>query len=338
MKTKFFLFSLCIVGLLACNSSDKYELKGQLAETLIEDLQDTKVCTYVRQQKEWVALDSTSINSKGQFKLSGKVERPEVALLVVDNMEIGEFVRESGKLQLFIDEDGTCKVSGTPSNQLLADFNDSIENIQTEEDFIQYLNSFLVDNINNVVGYYTFCNNYILLPMDKLDELINLMTDETKAVPNVEFTLSKINVMRLTSQGQPYQDMTYNTPEGTPLSLKELVGKTDYLLVDFWASWCGPCRRAMPQMVELYKKYNPSGVLDIIGVSLDTDAQAWQDAIQNMNLSWHHISDLKGWQSDAAALYGVSAIPSTLLIDKNGIIVARNLEPSQYEEIINSQK
>ena len=124
-------------------------------------------------------------------------------------------------------------------------------------------------------------------------------------------------------------DLAGMTPDSSTYSLKQLRGKV--VMVDFWASWCGPCRRENPNVVANYEKYKNKG-FDILGVSLDRDITAWRNAIQADGLPWHHISDLKGWQSSHAALYSVTSIPQTLLIDRDGKIIARNLRGEELGE------
>ncbi|MDW8289051.1 MAG: TlpA disulfide reductase family protein, partial [Flammeovirgaceae bacterium] len=105
------------------------------------------------------------------------------------------------------------------------------------------------------------------------------------------------------------------------------------VLIDFWASWCGPCRRENPNVVKLYEKYKHKG-FEIYGVSLDRDRKAWIEAIKEDGLPWIHVSDLKFWQSEAAKLYNISAIPTTVLLDKEGKIIAKNLRGKALEEAI----
>lgn len=128
--------------------------------------------------------------------------------------------------------------------------------------------------------------------------------------------------------GEAAANITGATPEGKTLSLTDLRGK--YVLIDFWASWCGPCRRENPNVVRLYNKYKDKG-FDILGVSLDTNKDKWVDAIKKDKLTWHHVSDLKGWSSQLSKPYGVRGIPYTVLVDKEGNIVAKRLRGATLE-------
>jgi thiol-disulfide isomerase/thioredoxin len=139
----------------------------------------------------------------------------------------------------------------------------------------------------------------------------------------MEYELSK---NRTSTIGMEAPELTGKTPDGATYSLSQLRGKIT--LIDFWASWCGPCRRENPNVVQMYNKYHSKG-FDILGVSLDSDGERWKAAIQQDGLPWHHISDLGGWQSQHAALYSVNSIPTTLLLDQQGRILARNLRGEQ---------
>ena len=118
------------------------------------------------------------------------------------------------------------------------------------------------------------------------------------------------------------------TPEGQTLSLASLKGK--YVLVDFWASWCGPCRAENPNVVAVYNQYKDKG-FTVFGVSLDDDKGKWQQAIQADGLSWQHVSDLRRWESVAARDYGIESIPTNFLLDKEGKIIARDLRGPALE-------
>ena len=139
---------------------------------------------------------------------------------------------------------------------------------------------------------------------------------------------NQLDGARALQNGGVAPDFSAATPDGKELSLSELRG--NYVLIDFWASWCGPCRKENPNVVRLYNKYHDMG-FDILGVSLDNKKERWLAAIEKDGLTWHHISDLKGWKSGPAGIYGIRSIPSTILLDKEGKIIARNLRAHQLE-------
>lgn len=122
--------------------------------------------------------------------------------------------------------------------------------------------------------------------------------------------------------GQPAPEISLPTPDGKMISLSSLKGK--YVLVDFWASWCGPCRKENPNVVSAFNKYKGKN-FTVLGVSLDSDKDKWMNAIEKDGLTWPHISDLKGWESIAARTYNVNSIPANFLIDPQGNIIARDL-------------
>ena len=130
---------------------------------------------------------------------------------------------------------------------------------------------------------------------------------------------------------KPYfVDFEMQTPEGKTVKLSDYVGKGKVVLVDFWASWCGPCRREMPNLVETYAKYKGKN-FEIVGVSLDQDGAAWKEAIKKLDMTWPQMSDLKFWQSEGAQLYAVNSIPHTVLIDGSGKIIARGLHGEELQ-------
>jgi len=133
--------------------------------------------------------------------------------------------------------------------------------------------------------------------------------------------------------GDTPDEFTGPTPDGDQLSLKSSLGKLT--IIDFWASWCGPCRRENPNVVRVYNKYHDKG-LEIIGVSMDKSADKWKEAIEKDKLNWKHVSHLKSWQEPIAKPFGVRSIPSTFLLDENGVIIAKNLRGQDLENKVRS--
>lgn len=143
-------------------------------------------------------------------------------------------------------------------------------------------------------------------------------------------------------------ELMFSNPDGKELSLKHL-NKDRYVLIDFWASWCGPCRRANPTLVNFYKTYSKKNFtgakkgFDILSVSLDKDKAAWTNAIKQDSLYWdNHVSDLLGWQSKAAEIYGVAYIPQAFLLDPNGKVIGAYMTADQaipdIEKLVSTTK
>ena len=173
------------------------------------------------------------------------------------------------------------------------------------------------------------------------EEVVNLLEKHNSDLPAIESVvqqkeqskqqLAKANPL---GPGNPAQEIEMENPEGEIKKLSDYKGKV--VLVDFWASWCGPCRKENPHVVKLYEKYKEDG-FTVFSVSLDKSKDRWVSAIEQDNLTWDgHVSDLKGWQNVAAKKYGVSSIPFTVLLDQEGNIISTNLRGYQLEKTLES--
>jgi peroxiredoxin len=145
------------------------------------------------------------------------------------------------------------------------------------------------------------------------------------------FLMVSLNLFAQMRTGQAAADLTLPGLNGQPVSLSSMKGKI--ILIDFWASWCGPCRHNNPRLVKLYNKYHDKG-LEIYGVSLDEDAEDWTKAVKQDKLTWVQVIDDKGWAAPSASTYGVDMIPSSFLIDRQGVIRAVNLEGTDLEKTV----
>jgi len=159
--------------------------------------------------------------------------------------------------------------------------------------------------------------------------LYNSLDEQMKATVPAILYKRKLDTELKTNVGMKALDIKLPDQDGKDVSLSSTRGHVT--LLDFWASWCGPCRRENPNVVKAYTHYHDKG-FDIYSVSLDQNKKAWLDAIRKDSLTWTHVSDLKGWKSSAALLYGVQGIPANVLIDRDGTILAKNLREDELEK------
>lgn len=169
----------------------------------------------------------------------------------------------------------------------------------------------------------------------KVEKIYNSFEDDLKNTKPGKLIKERLTTAKTGIPGAPAApsakwrtDFSAPNPEGKVISLKESLGKVT--IVDFWASWCGPCRKENPNVVAIYKEFHSKG-LNIIGVSLDQDKNKWKEAIAKDNLTWTHVSNLKGWEDPIAAQYKVDAIPATFILDASGKVIARDLRGEELK-------
>lgn len=364
MKIKSLVLGLITVAMFSCNKPT-FNVNIDL-----QNAEGKKVYLQKVVDNEIVVLDSTVIqNNKAIFVVNS--ENPATRYSIkIDGVRypIG-FFSENQNVSIAgdLNDNRNIIADGSNAQQLLNEYNvenkkfnnqfnelrqqyktaaqnndeDAIERIENEYNKVEnnqnnYQTLFLTKNSNSFVAAYVLYSNRYNYELNELEDFVNNFNikeenDYSKLLEEYIAILQRVDV------GQPYLDFTQETPEGDMLSLSELVGKSKLLLIDFWASWCGPCRAENPNVVEVYKEYHEKG-FDVLGVSLDMEKDKWIKAIEDDGLIWHNISDLKYWNNEAAKSYGISSIPSNLLLDENGTIIAKNLRGedlrSKVEEIL----
>lgn len=354
-KLNFLLATASMCALVAsCGQKPGYTIDGIVADATNGD----SVFLQEIVGRELVNLDSTVIDN-GTFKFKGVQDSTINCLLTWktdDNTHRVRFYLQNGELKAKLSNDESS-VTGTHINDVrqtvdteLADLakkaqairesmsNSSLTEKELEdkkaelerfgEKQMDIIKTAIERNADNQYGLDLFKNNFYILSLADKENILSKISDKDAEDPGIKRISDQVSREKATAVGMKFTNFTMLDTEGKEVSLSDYVGNGKVTLIDFWASWCGPCRRAMPELVELYSQFKSKG-FEIIGVSLDNNAEAWKNALTQMNMTWPQMSDLKGWQCEGATLYGVSSIPATVLVSPDGTILARN--PSSEE-------
>ena len=349
---KFGLFAAAsLMALAACQDNNGYTVNGTVAGAT-----DGEYVYLQTSSRDAVVLDSAVVKG-GKFQFKGMPETevlPKVLVYKTQEAKYGTMLfLEKGEITANLQKEKSL-VSGTANNDAMSKFMDELQvkskemqelyrsiridstmtEAQREEAWAEldkkeaaqkeFILNQISANITNNFGAYLLASFGLSVDAEKLSTLMPQVPAEFAADEAIvrlkEFVDNTLN----TAVGKKFVDFTMKTPEGEEVKLSDFIGKDKYVLIDFWASWCGPCRNEMPNVVEAYKQYKSKG-FGIVGVSLDQDAEQWKKAIKDLNITWAQMSDLKAWQCEGAKLYGVRGIPATVLVDQEGTIVARDL-------------
>ena len=357
------LFSLFL--LTSCHSSS-YKISGTVssAEGLAEG--DT---LFVTKDLQTGIPSDTLIIKDGKFQMSGETDSTTLCMIYsASRNEINSaFFLEPGSINIQLTEQpGGSRVGGTTCNNQWQTLNDSVmsigkeinriaehiygNNLSQEEqqkgmEQIERLNKRFADlvvktaekNIDNEFGYFLL--TYYpeeLIDNEQRARLIKDLPAEMRQRPAIKMMEQTIADAAKTAEGATIQDFTQKTPDGTEISLMDEVKKHKITVIDFWASWCGPCRQEMPFMMQMYDKHQAKG-LGIIGISLDNDLNAWVKGTEALGFTWPQMSDLKGWENEIAQHFQVTSIPHTIVVDQKGTILRRGLRGEELEAFVVEQ-
>lgn len=349
MKKLFlYLFGLVLVS---CSSVPEYSITAKL-----DGLEEGKAYLNKRVGTEWQAVDSVDV-TEGTFMFTGTVDMPDYYYITLEG--------KRGRLTIFIENSDititgyadtlyNAKITGSSVQDEYTAYSDELNKywekygevkkemidlkmegdeaktleLEAElnriyEDGQQFSKDYVTDHPASYISPYVLqsvsyemSGKEIEAKLEKLDAVLS------KSGFVIELA-EKAEILKKVAIGQEFLDFTQNDPDGNPVSLSSLVGE-NYLLIDFWAAWCGPCRSENPNLVTVYNDYKDKG-FDVLGVSLDRKKDDWLKAIEDDNLTWTQVSDLNYWNNKASNAYGINSIPSNLLIDKDGIIIEKNL-------------
>lgn len=245
-----------------------------------------------------------------------KVEGPENQRIVNEYMTINMTSR-SEQSKLYKEYSEAAKTNDTAKIKQLREAFDKLSKESNEKQ-----EALIKNNADTYAAAFILTNRMSGMDAEELSKEFENLGPNAQASEAGQAIAERIKKIAAVAVGQVAPDFTLNTPEGQPLSMHSIKGKVK--IIDFWASWCGPCRGENPNVVKIYNEFHPKG-LEILGVSLDNSKEAWLKAIEEDKLTWNHVSDLKGWGNEAAQLYAVNGIPHMVVLDENNVIVAKNL-------------
>ena len=348
---KVILFAGSALILAACSEKPGYQITGTVSDAALDG---QYVYLYPYGDREAAALDSALVD-KGAFSFKGVQDAPALRSLrfssdVVEPARVSAglnspfsatFTLDNSKLAVVLDSAST--VTGTPENDAFAAFQKELTvigeemktlfaNVNNEdpasvaaaeakyEEVSNKLSgiakTYISGNSNSLIAGKTLYDFRYNLNENDQNELIAKADSVFKSAPGIDALIAHLDVLKKVAVGEKFTDFEMADVKGEVKKLSDFVGQGKYVLIDFWASWCPPCRKEMPNLVALHKKYKAKG-FEIVGVSLDSD--------KALEITWPQLSDLKGWKNEGAALYGVNSIPHVLLVDKEGTIIAKQL-------------
>lgn len=347
------------MAVFSCQSAkNEYSIKGSIA-----GVETGKVYLQKLVNGQPQSVDTAEVVG-GKFTFKGKMAMPDIRFLRLNEQEyFAQFFLDNSSITVKANKDSlrATKIAGSPTQDVFQIYISEMEKLNKDVMALQekYQNAVSTGNLSEAekakIDYQAMIDNnkvytknfvkehsntvvaaYIALVQlanqiegSELDSIASKFAPELSTSEYVVKLKEIIQEQKKTAIGVIAPDFTMNTPDGKPVQLSSLRGKV--VLVDFWASWCAPCRQENPNVVRVYQEFHAKG-FEILGVSLDKTKEDWEKAIKDDNLTWIHVSDLQYWKNSAARLYSVNAIPQSFLLDKDGKIVGKGLRGEQLEK------
>lgn len=362
---KIFVLSLLLASFISCNSDSDYSIKGTLNNST--DGQKIYVSELDVATNQPRTIDTVEVIG-GKFEIAlPEVTSPSISFLNVEGVRGSIlFISDNTPItfEIYPDSLYATTIEGGADNAVLMDYTETMKASQQEmqairstmmqafsqQDSVQLMASQqdqdavitrmqkekkdLVENNPNSIISLMVLQELVggrMFPAPELQELYDSLSADLRQSPFAKTVEQGLASMSLVEIGNKAPEFTAPTPEGDELALNEVLGKVT--LIDFWASWCKPCRDENPNIVRVYEKYKDKGFA-ILGVSLDREGQKdkWLQAIEDDKLTWPQVSHLQFWQDPVAQQYGIRAIPAAFLLNEEGVIIAKNLRGPALEQ------
>jgi thiol-disulfide isomerase/thioredoxin len=366
MKKFSFLLITAFV-LISCQNNKNYKISGTVTDPAYEGKN-----VYIQEMmtNEMVSVD-TAVITNGKFTFEGPADSTVLRFIALDETVNPQkpsralAILEPGTIR--VQFDSTVTVSGSQLNDAYNTFRTEQENTTKEiralsqryqeaastgamtdsldaalttqyeklsGDISAKTADFIKANITNPLGKFLFMTSAEMFEPEIQREILAL-TDETyKSQENIRRIVKRLENAERVAVGQKFLDFTMKDPDGKDISLSDYAGKGKVVLIDFWAAWCGPCRDEMPNVVAAYNNYKDKG-FEVVGVSLDRERERWLSGIKEMNMTWPQMSELKFWDTPVVELYAFRGIPHTVLLDKEGTIIAKDLRGAELHNKLN---